>query len=150
MLDQAAIHQALFDRLSEEVEAKYATRDWVDPSALISVGRYPALLYSVEGYRNQNAPGLPPKVVLEAKVIIYIPVTSASETTDDVLALVQKVESALLLHEGEDPYRSGGRATTVGDLVDWAWVTSVVIGEGHVTGTAAAQVTIEMQAADTD
>lgn len=144
MLDQEAIHAALFARLKSEVAVKFATRDWIEPSALASVNRQPALEYSVEGDTDISAPEMPPVLVMTAEVILYVlNNSSAYEATKQVLDLVSQIRGAVTAHRGEDGRRY---YTTLGGLVEWAKVKRVEIVEGHVTGQAAAIVTIEMRA----
>lgn len=127
---------ALFARLAADLpdipwtrEPQFLTASTPIPLGIVTGGRA----------ERANDPQDPPLWREAAPVIVYI---QRTETQDlDMLSLVDRVDSALAPHAGE---QAEGYATTLDGAVVAAWLSSFTLGHAPDPNTASVAVMLEV------
>ena len=146
-LDRERYYSALLERLRTKVTGlRTVTRRPLTSDQLESATAQPALVLRVAGCAPENEFGMPAIWVLTCWVGLYARNSARDGTADATLnGLVDQIEAALEVQPGE----VGDRQTTLGGLVEYAWISGEVEMEpGEHSDQGFALVPIEMRVFD--
>jgi len=156
-LDREPIYAALFARLQANVPGfvtmSRRLKTWDD----ISRDEQPALYLATGDQTPVNRLGVPPTWMLEAFVYMYFRLDEPTEMipSAQLNAALTAIENALEAQQADfDPslkdnpfFGQRRHQTTLGGLVQYAWMLPALVVEGIAQGQAAVRVPIQMLAA---
>jgi hypothetical protein len=152
-IDREAPYAALLERLRESlsevvVTLSDKTRHWADVEPMDQ----PAVFLALSDQTPVNVIGVPPRWILQADLYVYVhsdPDNQADIPRVTLNRIIAAIEAALEWraadgagagqHRGEERHQ-----TTLGGLVQYAWVSEAQIMEGVALGQSAAILSIEM------
>jgi hypothetical protein len=149
-LDREAIASALFARLKAQVSAaKTFTRKDDDPRSFPSE-LHPVLILRCAGEDPEQAPGRPAKVPLHYVVKVYARNLDSEASPDTQLnQVLQQVDAALERQSDEAPWPNEPFHTTLGGLVQHAWLGAPVdFYQGEHSNEAMLVLAVEALACD--
>jgi len=151
-LDREPIYARLFERLAAVPGLAYSSRR-LKPYADVPGSEQPALFLTTGDQTPENKLGEPPTWILGADVFLYVRMDDPETIPGAVLnALIKTIEEALEWRISDvvpgPVFAPTGRVqTTLGGLVQYAWIADSRIVEGVTAQQAAAHLSIEMRAA---
>jgi hypothetical protein len=153
-IDHEAPYTALFQRLQSDVIGLVTMSEKLKHWENVEPPAQPALFMALSDQTPINAFGLPPRWLLEAELYLYVhsdPDDAQDIPRKRINVLIKSIEEGMEWRPADLAGTGQNRGeerhqTTLGGLVQYAWISGIQIAEGVAVGQSAARFTVEMLA----